>query len=512
MATEVCNYTESYAKAAEKLREISTLQGIVGLLQWDEMTMMPSGAAASRGAQKSSMAGVIYDKQTDKELGELLAALHTAPAAEQLDEVQRAVVRDEFKNYKKNTALPKALVQRIAQLETDAYSAWVEARQNADFSKFAPFLQQWVDVSLEKAKYIDPNRNAYDVLLDDFEKGMTSARLDEIFAEVRAGLVPLIAQIMSSGNAPDASWLSGDFDTDVQAKFCEEIALDLGFNKEMGRLDVSVHPFTGGAHPTDVRMTTRFKANDITEGLTGAIHETGHSLYEQGRNLSPEWRDLCVSGALSMGVHESQSLLWERMVALGKPFQHYLLPKMQKAFPGKFDGRSAEELYKAINKVRNPSVIRVESDEVTYTMHVILRYEIEKGLLEGSIAVADVPQVWNAKMKEYLDVDVESDARGCLQDIHWAGGALAYFPTYSLGAMFACQIYAHAQAQLPGLEDSIKAGDFSALKQWLNREVHALGSLPSSGDELMERVTGAKLDPQIFLRHLREKYAEIYKL
>ena len=508
--TEV-NYTDVYTKTVDKLRDLNALQGIVGLLQWDEMTLMPSGAAASRGAQKSAMAGVIYDKQTDKALGEMLGTLKDAPGG-QLNEVQKAVIRDELKNYIKNTALPKELVQRIAQLETDAYNAWVDARQGADFSKFAPFLQQWVDISKEKAKLIDPTRNCYDVLLQDFEKGMTSARLDEIFVQVREGLVPLIAKLKASPNPPDASWLNGDFDSDKQAEMCKSIAIDLGFDINKGRLDVSVHPFTGGAHPTDVRMTTRFKKHDITEGLTGAIHETGHSLYEQGRNLSPEWKDLVVSSALSMGVHESQSLLWERMVALSKPFQHYLLPKLQEAFPDAFVGKTPEELYLAINKIRDPSVIRVESDEVTYTMHVILRYEIEKGLLDGSIAVADVPKVWNQKMKEYLDVDIENDAQGCLQDIHWAGGAFAYFPTYSLGAMFAAQIFFHARSQIPDLEQALQRGEFAGLKAWLNKEVHELGSLPASGDELMLRVTGSQLNPQVYLDHLRTKYAEIYQL
>lgn len=512
MSTAAVDYSKVYAKTADKLRELNALEGVSGLLGWDEMTFMPAGAAASRGLQKSALAGIIYDKSTDKDLGDMLVTLENAPDG-QLDEVQKAVVRDERKNFIKNTALPKELVQRISQLQTDAYGAWVEARQTSNFSTFEPFLQQWIDVNIEKAKYIDPESTPYDVMLQDFEKGMTSERLDEIFNEVRAGLVPLIAEIRQSPNAPDASWLNGEFDTDVQAKMCRSICLDLGFDIDKGRLDVSVHPFTGGAHPTDVRMTTRFKPNEITEGLTGAIHETGHALYEQGRNLSPEWKDLAVSRALSMGIHESQSLLWERMVGLSKPFQNYLLPKLQESFPNaSFKAKTPEDLYLATNKLKERSVIRVESDEVTYTMHVILRYEIEKGLFDGSIKVADIPAVWKQKMKEYLDVDIENDAEGCLQDMHWSAGAFAYFPTYSLGAMYASQIFAYAKSKLPDLESSLAQGEFKELKALLNKDIHELGSLPASGDELMERVTGSKLDAQVYLQYLRQKYTEIYKL
>lgn len=274
----------------------------------------------------------------------------------------------------------------------------------------------------------------------------------------------------------------------------------------------------GGTHPTDVRMTTRFKEDDITEGLTGAIHETGHSLYEQGRNLGEEFHDQPVSAALSMGVHESQSLLWERMVALSRPFQSYLLPKLKEAFPDhqNIQAMSADALFAAINYVKEPSKIRVESDEVTYTMHVILRYEIEKKLLDGSMSVEEIPQVWNELMVEYLGESSrpENDAEGCLQDVHWSAGALGYFPTYSLGAMYACQIYECAKKELGGakLEDGIAQGDFAPLKKWLNEKIHASGSFHRNGDELMIAVTGKPLDPAVFLNYLRTKYTFIYKL
>lgn len=502
-------FNKSYEIVQERLKELSALNGISGLLQWDEMVMMPPGAAASRGAQKSALTGVLYDKRTDKELGALLKQLQES--SPQLDQVQAAVVRDAYKSYIKETAIPKKLAQRIAQLESDAYMAWVKARKESDFSAFAPYLQQWVDVSLEKAKYIDPKQSAYDVLLDDYEKGMTTARLDEVFVQVREGLKPLIAAVKSRGTAPEDAWLHGDYDVDTQAALCKSIALDIGFNLDNGRLDVSVHPFTGGAHPTDVRMTTRFKPHDVTEGLTGAIHETGHALYEQGRNLGPQYEGLPVNAAMSMGIHESQSLLWERMVALSEPFSTYLYPKIKQHFP-QFPDKDARALYEAQNVMKDPSFIRVESDELTYPMHIILRYEIEKGLLDGSIKVADVPAVWNAKMEEYLGCKPADDAAGCLQDVHWSAGLFGYFPTYSLGAMYACQIFQTASKAIPGLDQEIAKGNFKPLKEWLNTNIHQIGSLYNSGDELMTVVTGAPLDPSIFLGYLKDKYSKLYKL
>eukprot|EP00195_Chlamydomonas_chlamydogama_P008941 CAMPEP_0202902440 /NCGR_PEP_ID=MMETSP1392-20130828/16855_1 /ASSEMBLY_ACC=CAM_ASM_000868 /TAXON_ID=225041 /ORGANISM="Chlamydomonas chlamydogama, Strain SAG 11-48b" /LENGTH=516 /DNA_ID=CAMNT_0049589201 /DNA_START=125 /DNA_END=1675 /DNA_ORIENTATION=+ len=500
---------QRYDKVCEKLKELSALSGISSLLEWDMMVMMPPGAGESRGHQKSVLAGLVYDKRTDAELGKLLGELRSN--SEGLDKVAQAVIRGASRDYKKNTAIPKDLAQRIAKLETEGYEAWVAARKESNFSKFAPFLQQWVDVNKEKAKHIDPSRPAYDVLLDDYERGMTAERLDEIFSQVREGLVPLLTAVKAKIDIVDGSWIIGSYDTATQAEMCKQVALDIGFSLDNGRLDVSVHPFTGGTHPTDVRMTTRFKPDDVLEGLTGAIHETGHALYEQGRNL--EYDGLPVNSAAGMGIHESQSLLWERMVGLGLPFSRYLKHKLAHFFPEKFGGAvSAEQIYEASNTVKEPSLIRVESDELTYPLHIVLRYELERGLLDGSVKVEDLPRLWNEKMEKYLGAVPPTDAQGVLQDVHWSAGLFGYFPTYSLGAMYAAQIYKTAKEQIPDLEEQISRGDFKALKSWLNEKIHKVGSLYNSGDELMQVVTGSKLDPQIFLNYLKEKYTALYKL
>ncbi|KAK9815482.1 hypothetical protein WJX72_004432 [[Myrmecia] bisecta] len=507
MATAVAAPAEAvqqdYNSLCEKLREVSALGGISGLLGWDEQVMMPDGAAASRAAQQAVLAGVIYDKQTDAALGELLSKLDGPK--ESLGQYEAAVVREALREYQRTTAVPKRIAKRKAELSSEAFQVWVKAREASDFGAFAGILQEWVDLVKEQSAAIDPARSAYDVSLDEYEKGMTSARLDEIFVQVREGLVPLLKEIKGRGKAPDASFLSGSFDTGRQAKLCETIAKEIGFDLTRGRLDVSVHPFTGGAHPSDVRMTTRFKADDLTEGLTGAIHETGHALYEQGRNL--DYDGLPVNQAMSMGIHESQSLFWERMVALSEPFSHYLSAHLKTAFP-----ELKHELYPALNVVRDPFKFRVEADELSYPLHIILWYELEKGLLDGSVAVSDLPRLWNEKMQSYLGTTPKDDAQGCLQDVHWGMGAFGYFPTYSLGAMYACQIYQEAKKQLPGLEDEIRAGQFGQLRGWLNEKIHKVGSLYPDGDELMRAVTGAPLDPAIFLQYLRDKYSVIYQL
>ncbi|KAK9833280.1 hypothetical protein WJX81_002396 [Elliptochloris bilobata] len=471
------------------------------------MVMMPKNAADARALQKATLAGVVYDKATDPEVGTLLDQLADD---QELGPFDAAVVRETRRAYERTTKTPKRIAKRRAELESEGYQAWMVAREAKDFAKFAPVLEEWVALTREACSLIDPSRPAYDVALDEFEKGFTSARLDEVFSQLRDGLVPLLRDIRERGTPPDAGVLAGRFDTRVQAALCEKIAVELGFNLDCGRLDVSVHPFTGGAHVTDVRMTTRFKEDDLTEGLTGAIHETGHALYEQGRNL--EYDGLPVNEALSMGVHESQSLLWERMVALGRPFSRYLAPKLAASFPQLSAQLSPDTLYGALNVVKTRSMIRVEADEVTYPLHIILRYELERGLVDGSVAVVDLPRLWNQKMTDYLGCTPADDGEGVLQDVHWSAGAMGYFPTYSLGAMYACQIYKAAAKDLPTLDDDIAAGKFSPLKAWLNVKIHKAGSLHQNGDELMIAATGAPLDPEIFLGYLREKYTELYKL
>jgi len=502
----------AYEALRAELAELADLRSISGLLGWDELVMLPSGegASAARGKAMSTLAGVIHARATSDAVGDLLARA----MEETLSERDAANVRRASEEYAKAKAVPSEMAKRAAELGSRGYQTWAKAREAGSYEQFSPVLQEWVDLTRERCALVAPGKNVYDAALDDYERGMTSERLREIFAVVRAGVVPLIEKVYAKEGpvalAGRTNPLHGEFDVEKQAALAKNIAVKLGFDLSKGRLDVSVHPFTGGCGPDDVRMTTRYKKDDIMEGLTGCIHEAGHAAYEQGR--SREYLGQPVSEAHSMGAHESQSLLWERMVALSEPFMHFLVGELREFFPGRFDDVSPELLYAGFNVVKKNSVIRVESDEVTYPMHVILRTELEMDLLEGKITVDDLPRLWNAKMKEYLNVDVENDKQGVLQDVHWSSGALGYFPTYIVGQILACQIFNTAKRQIDGLEDQIKRGEFAPLLAWLRKNMHERGSECDTVDELMVKVTGKPLDANEFVEYLNAKYTKLYDL
>ncbi|KAK3831354.1 MAG: putative carboxypeptidase [Linnemannia elongata] len=527
-----------YDQLSARLKDLNHLNGISGLLQWDQEVMMPSKAAASRAEQLSTLAGVSHEMQTSSVLGSLLEELEQRQdLSAELNPYELANIRLSRKTYKEETLLPVELVKANAALNSKSVGAWVEARKESDFSKFAPFLQDQINILRQKVAYkmkggvceearkINEKARAslglteadecykgyYQALLNDYEPGFKDDRLQVLFSDLKQNLVPLIAKIKAKNFQHNNTYIEGDFDVKKQTEFSHRISTQIGFDTEAGRLDVSTHPFTGGAHPTDVRMTTRYTINNFQEGITGTIHETGHSLYEQGRNK--EYVDTPVSQALSLGVHESQSLLWERMVALSKPFWAYTLPLLKEQFPDREDLQAVtpEQYYNAFNRVE-PGFIRIEADEVTYPMHVILRYEIEKALVEGDIQVADVPALWNAKMKEYLGLEVTEDRIGCLQDTHWAVGLIGYFPTYTLGSIYAVQIFATAKEAIPNLDEHLAKGEFPVLKEWLNKNVHEQGSLRESGDDLIFDLTGKHLDSSLYVKYLTEKYTAIYDL
>lgn len=502
-----------YTRLKALLEEESSLTSINALLEWDMQVMLPAKSGDSRSKQMEALAGVLHDKRTSKELGALLEKMQNDKDAQsndkhELDDWEQAVVREAQRDYKKHSSVPKELAQREAKLATEGYDIWVKARKDNDFKAFAPVLTQWIDLRKEQCKYIDSSKEVYDVCLDMHERGLSASRIDEIFEQVKKDLIPLIQKIKQK-EGPDRSFLEGKFDVKTQIELNHELAKMLGFDMECGRLDASVHPFTQEIHPTDVRMTTRFKDDDIMEGITGTIHETGHSLYEQGRNK--EYANLPVSKALSMGIHESQSLLWERMVGLGLPFWKFFSPTVKNHFPQIPASTTPEQFFKGINQVK-ASLIRVEADEVTYPLHIILRHEIESGLLKGTIKVEDLPAIWNSKMEEYLGILPPNDSEGVLQDTHWACGLFGYFPTYALGAIYASQFYHQAIKEIPDLEESISKGNFANLKGWLNHKIHIKGSLIPSGDLLTKQVTGQPLNPKIFTGYLNDKYSHLYQL
>lgn len=498
---------QHYQNLVQKLEEITHLSGVMSTLGWDQEVMMPAGAGEARAKQIAALAGVIHERMTDPALGECLNELKEKDS-DALSELERCNIREALHSYELETKVSKRLVQELAELSSRGQGIWVMARQENKFSDFAPVLKRFLELKQEWAQCVSPDLKPYDANIDLFERGTTMVRITPVFERLKQELIPLIHAIQAHSYQPDTAFLQGRFALDKQEALARKISQDIGFNFEQGRMDVSVHPFCGGSHPTDVRITTRYKDSNFVESLYAVIHETGHALYEQGRPY--ELGDLPASESLTMGIHESQSLFWERMIAQSKPFCQHYFETIRAAFPDNLKSATVDSFYRAINTCK-PDFIRVEADEVTYPLHIILRYEIEKGLFDGSMQVDDLPHIWNELMQKYLGIQPPTDALGVLQDSHWSGGAFGYFPSYTLGAMYACQFYQTLLSEQPDTERNIAKGNFAPIKNWLNEKIHRQGRLYSP-QELVQRVTGEALNPDYFVDYLKRKYNEVYGL
>lgn len=481
------------------------------VLNYDQLVFMPSSAAADRGAQMSALAGVLHGMKTDSDLKELLERVLELDNQQpgDLDEDALKLIALERKDFVENERVPAALATKAAGLSSSAYGDWVAARENKDFAAFALTLRECFDTAMEMAKAKlgeDDSKTLYDQMLDQFEVGMGQARIDEIFEEVQSALVPLIANVLASPSKPSSEPLKGTFDITKQQQLSEKLVSAIGYDKEQGRIDVSIHPFSSSMSSKDVRITSRFREDEWYQGLAGILHEGGHAIYEQ--NLRPS--AVSIDRALSMGTHESQSLFWERHIGLSKPFWRFaysFLPELD----GSFEKYTPEEIYGAVNRVKN-SFIRVEADELTYPLHVILRYNIEKDVIGGKQEVADLSKRWHDDMKTLLDVDVTSDDKGVLQDVHWSALAFGYFPTYLIGAITAAQLYHYCEKDIPDIESKIENGDFQPIKDWLKEKVHQHGRRYESLDSMLEDQLGEALNPKYYIEYLTTKYSELYKL
>ncbi len=494
----------AYDDLTQRLSELTTLDEIEGLLQWDQEVTMPPGAAASRGRQVATLGVVRHERATAAELGRLL---HQLEDDQQLDPLQRANVREARRAYERVHNVPSELVRRWGEATVRAHGSWIAARKASDFSLFADDLAELVALARARAAAIDPRRPAYEVLIDAFEPGMTMKKLDDVFAQLRDFLVPFLARIRAQPGV-DTTMIAADVPEAEQEAVGRALAETLGYDFAHGRMDTAVHPFCGGAGAADVRITTRYQRDRFQQSLLAVVHETGHAMYEQGRDRS--LADQPVSMARSMGVHESQSLLWETQVARSTAFWQGRLPWLRGRYPFLADV-AVETFVSALNSVNFNNEIRVEADEVTYPLHVILRYELERDLFSGALEVRDLPAAWNARTKAWLGVEPSSDATGVLQDIHWCIGAFGYFPSYTLGALYAAQLYAAAGRAVPDLADRIAAGDFGALRDWLRAHVHQPGSRWET-DELIRRATGTALDPSWYMAHIERRYGRLYGL
>ena len=495
----------AYELLKNRLAMISDLRSTKSLLFWDQQTYMPKGGVTGRAEQVATMSRLAHEMLTDDETKRLLdASGEPDPSSE-----EGALVRRARRDYERATRLPAELVAETSRVTSLAEPAWVRAREESDWSLFAPYLEEILALKCEAAEALGYDDHPYDVLLDAYEPGAKKARLEAMFEELKEGVVPLIRAVVAKGDGKDlVAPLKGAFCEAGQEEFGRGVISAFGYDWERGRQDRSVHPFCINFGPGDVRITTRFDGGWLAPALFGTMHEAGHALYEQG--VDPDYARTPLGGGTSMGVHESQSRLWENLVGRSRPFWSHYYPKLREAFPEVLDGVDSEEFYRAIN-VLEPSEIRVDADEVTYNLHILLRFELEVALIEGSLSVADLPAAWNAKMEEYLGVIPKNDSMGVLQDIHWADGLFGYFPTYAIGSVLSVQLFDAALKAHPELPEEIRSGRFSTLLGWLRENVHRHGSRYYP-HELIEKTSGRPLDTAPYLQYLEDKFGELYEL
>ncbi len=499
----------AFSELVSKITEAQTLGSIGSLLSWDQETYMPAAAAGFRASQTSLIAAMAHERRTSARIGELLAACESDKAL-LADAAVAADVREMRRDYDLATKLPTDLVARLAKITSEAQEVWKEARAKSDFEHFRPTLQKVIDLTREKALCIgSPTGEPYDALLDEYEPGMTAARVEAIFTPLRARLSALVAQVCSSKHQLDASVLKKKVPVDQQQAFGLEVLKAMGFDLHAGRLDVTTHPFCSGMAPGDTRLTTRYTSESILEPLYGTMHEGGHGLYEQGLPKSDRYGRPSAE-AVSLGMHESQSRLWENFVGRSRAFWTWALPTAKRCCPPHFDAVTLDQVYAAANVVQR-SFIRVEADEATYNLHIMLRFGLERAIMNGDLALKDLPGEWNKQFKSLLGVDVPDDRRGCLQDVHWSFGLIGYFPTYTLGNLYAAQFWEAAQRAMPDMLSKMERGDLSGLLNWLRSNIHAHGRRYRA-EELCQRVTGQPLSADPLMRHLEGKLKPLYKI
>lgn len=487
-----------------RLGEVMDVRNAIALLSWDQETYMPPKAATARGEQLSTLSALAHRLFTEPSFGRMLDEVKSGG----LSPDDSILVDETHYDYDRETKLPESFVQEFAKATSEAYQVWVEARKQANFTLFLPHLERIVDLSKRKADYLGYDGSPYNGLLEEYERGMRAEELRDLFGTLAPVQSALVDRIVNAPDQPDTEWIHQNWERDKQLALTEEALRKIGYDFDAGRQDLSVHPFTTNFDLYDVRVTTRIAEDELFSALTGSIHEGGHALYEQG--FRPEDRRTTLAQAPSLGIHESQSRLWENIVGRSLPFWKHFAPLFREAYPDQLKNITSEQMYQAINAV-SPSLIRVEADECTYNLHVILRFEIEVDLMEEKLAVRDVPEVWNAKIKEYLGLDVPNDREGCLQDIHWSHGSIGYFPTYALGNLYASQLFEQILCDVPDLWGQIESGDFTQLLAWLRENVHQHGRRLTT-PQIIQEVTGQRLNVEPYLRYLEEKYSGIYGL
>jgi carboxypeptidase Taq len=497
----------AFDSLSKHVRETALLASVDSLLNWDERTYMPSQAGEYRAEQITFLSGLIHQRRTDPRVGQWLDELLTNDQVYDPHSDAGATIRELKREYDKRVKLPQSLVEELARAAVLGQQAWVKARKDDDFNSFAPFLENIYRLKREEAKALGYADHPYDALLDDYEPGAKTAHVAQVLAALRVELVPLVKAIAEAKRRPQAEILKRPFPAAQQEQFGKQAAAAIGFDFQRGRLDVTHHPFCSGMGPHDCRITTRYDERFFPSSFFGILHEAGHGIYEQG--LRPQWYGLPPGSYVSLGIHESQSRMWENAVGRSRPFWQHFFPQLQQTCSA-FADVALDDFYFAINQVQ-PSLIRVEADEATYNLHIIIRFELEQALITGDLPIADVPAAWKAKYREYLGIEPPNDADGCLQDIHWSAGLIGYFPTYSLGNLYAAQFFAQADRDLGGLSAMFARGEFLPLREWLRTNIHARGQCYTAS-ELAEVVTGQPLSQTALMGYLKEKLETVYGL
>jgi carboxypeptidase Taq len=497
----------SFDELCQLSREAALLESIEGLLGWDERTYMPTKAGPYRAEQMTYLTGEVHKKRTSPRIGELLENLAGSQFAADPHSDSGATIRQLKRDYEKRVKLPQRLVEELTRESVLGQQAWVKARKENDFASFAPHLEKLYSLKREQAEALGYKDHPYDALLDDFEPDAKTHEVSRVLAELRAELVPLVQVIIDSGRKAPVEVLAREFPVAAQAEFGKAAAAAIGFDFEAGRLDVTHHPFCSGMGPHDCRITTRYDERFFPGAFFGTLHEAGHGIYDQG--LRAEQFGLPPGTYVSLGIHESQSRMWENSVGRSRAFWQHFFPKLQAAFPSVRDV-SLETWYFAVNNVQ-PSLIRVEADEATYNLHIIVRFELEQALITGELPIRDLPSAWREKYRQYLGIEPPDDTDGVLQDIHWSAALIGYFPTYSLGNLYAAQFFEAADKDLGGLTQQFSRGEFHPLKDWLNKNIHHRGQCYTA-TELVQLVTGKPLSHEPLMRHLRSKLEPLYGL
>lgn len=495
---------ETEASFLDYLRKMGAYEEAIGLMYWDLRT----GAPKKGVAQRSEVVGQLSEDMFQMSVSDEMKSYIDALSGENVSEITKKSVAECKKEYDRNAKIPAKEFREFVVLQSKAESIWEEARAKSDFPMFQPYLEKIVEFKKRFVDYWGYQGNPYNTLLDLYEPGVTVDVIDRVFGQVREHIVPLVQAVTEAKDQPETSFLFQSFPADKQRGFSLEVLKEMGYDFEAGRLDETIHPFATGLNPGDVRVTTRYDEKDFRMAVFGTIHEGGHAIYEQ--NISKNLQGTPLCGGASMGIHESQSLFWENFVGRNKGFWERQYGTLKKYATGQFDKVGLDDYYRAIN-VAGPSLIRIEADEMTYPLHIMVRYEIEKGLINNELAVKDLSGIWNEKMKEYVGIEPDNDANGVLQDVHWAGGDFGYFPSYALGYMYAAQFKQAMLQDLPNFDEWLSQGNLRPIKEWLTRNIHQYGKTKKP-IEILQDVTGEGLNAEYLIQYLENKYKEVYRL